>query len=70
MLSALPSECLGAYVISMTSNVSDILAVMLLQKEAPAVCDPPVRYDTAVVEHQYWRGLTADAADLKDAIIK
>ena len=34
MLSALPSECLGAYVISMTSNVSDILAVMLLQKES------------------------------------
>ena len=28
------SECLGAYVISMTSNVSDILSVLLLQKEA------------------------------------
>jgi phosphoenolpyruvate carboxylase len=34
MLSKLPRECLGAYVISMTSNVSDILAVMVLQKEA------------------------------------
>ena len=34
MLSKLPRECLGAYVVSMASNVSDILAVMLLQKEA------------------------------------
>ncbi|GIT35871.1 MAG: hypothetical protein Ct9H300mP5_3400 [Candidatus Pelagibacterales bacterium] len=29
----LPQECLGAYIISMASNVSDILAVMFLQKE-------------------------------------
>ena len=29
-----PSECLGAYVISMTSAASDILAVYLMQKEA------------------------------------
>ena len=29
-----PPECLGAYVISMTSKASDILAVSLLQKEA------------------------------------
>ena len=29
-----PKECLGAYVISMTSSASDILAVSLLQKEA------------------------------------
>jgi phosphoenolpyruvate carboxylase len=34
MLSKLPRECLGAYVISMASNVSDILTVMVLQKEA------------------------------------
>ena len=29
-----PSECLGAYVISMTSSASDILSVFFLQKEA------------------------------------
>jgi Phosphoenolpyruvate carboxylase len=29
-----PSECLGAYVISMTSSASDILTVSFLQKEA------------------------------------
>ena len=29
-----PSECLGAYVISMTSSASDILSVSFLQKEA------------------------------------
>ena len=29
-----PSECLGAYVISMTTSVSDILSVLFLQKEA------------------------------------
>ena len=34
MISESPRECLGAYVISMASNVSDILVVMLLQKEA------------------------------------
>tara|TARA_B100001123_G_C15342064_1_gene1035425 strand:- start:2529 stop:5189 length:2661 start_codon:yes stop_codon:yes gene_type:complete len=34
MLAKLPRECLGAYVVSMTSNVSDVLTVMLLQKEA------------------------------------
>lgn len=34
MIAKLPRECLGAYVISMASNVSDILAVMFLQKEA------------------------------------
>ena len=34
LISKLPRECLGAYVISMASNVSDILTVMLLQKEA------------------------------------
>ena len=34
MIAQSPRECLGAYVISMTSKVSDILSVMLLQKEA------------------------------------
>ena len=34
MIADLPKECLGAYIISMASNVSDILAVMVLQKEA------------------------------------
>ena len=34
LLSQTPKECLGAYIISMTSSASDILAVMLLQKEA------------------------------------
>jgi len=33
-LSNQPRECLGAYIISMTSSASDILSVMLLQKEA------------------------------------
>jgi phosphoenolpyruvate carboxylase len=33
-LSSQPKECLGAYIISMTSSASDILSVMLLQKEA------------------------------------
>ncbi len=33
-LSQEPSECLGAYVISMTTSASDILSVMFLQKEA------------------------------------
>jgi len=34
MISKLPRECLGAYIISMSSKASDILAVMVLQKEA------------------------------------
>ena len=34
LLAKTPNECLGAYIISMTSSASDILAVMLLQKEA------------------------------------
>jgi len=34
MISKLPKECLGAYIISMASSVSDILSVMVLQKEA------------------------------------
>ncbi len=34
MIAESSKECLGAYVISMASNVSDILAVLLLQKEA------------------------------------
>ncbi len=34
ILSSEPKECLGAYVISMTSSVSDILSVNYLQKEA------------------------------------
>jgi len=34
MIAKLPRECLGAYIISMASNVSDILSVMVLQKEA------------------------------------
>jgi len=34
MISSLPRECMGAYIISMTSKVSDILTVMVLQKEA------------------------------------
>ena len=34
VLSNEPSECLGAYVISMTSSASDILSVSFLQKEA------------------------------------
>ena len=33
-LSSQPKECLGAYVISITSSASDILSVMYLQKEA------------------------------------
>ena len=32
-LSSQPKECLGAYIISMTSSASDILSVILLQKE-------------------------------------
>ncbi len=34
LLSNEPSECLGAYVISMTTSASDILSVFFLQKEA------------------------------------
>ena len=34
VLSNEPAECLGAYIISMTSAASDILSVLLLQKEA------------------------------------
>jgi phosphoenolpyruvate carboxylase len=34
ILSEEPKECLGAYVISMTSSASDILSVVFLQKEA------------------------------------
>ena len=34
MISETSKECIGAYVISMCSKVSDILAVLLLQKEA------------------------------------
>ena len=34
MISKLPRECMGAYIISMTSKASDILTVMVLQKEA------------------------------------
>jgi len=34
MISKLPRECLGAYIISMASKASDILTVMVLQKEA------------------------------------
>ena len=34
MIAKLPQECLGAYIISMASNVSDILAAVFLQKEA------------------------------------
>jgi len=34
MIAKLPRECLGSYIISMASNASDILSVMLLQKEA------------------------------------
>ena len=34
VLSQEPAECLGAYVISMTSSASDILSVSFLQKEA------------------------------------
>ena len=34
MISKLPRECLGAYIISMSSKASDILTVMILQKEA------------------------------------
>ena len=33
-ISKQPDECLGAYVISMTSSISDIVAVSFLQKEA------------------------------------
>ena len=32
MISKLPKECMGAYVISMASRVSDILTVLVLQK--------------------------------------
>jgi phosphoenolpyruvate carboxylase len=34
LLSEEPSECLGAYVISMTASASDILSISFLQKEA------------------------------------
>jgi len=34
MISKLPRECLGAYIISMSSKASDILTVVALQKEA------------------------------------
>ena len=34
VLASQPKECLGAYVISMTSSASDILSVMYFQKEA------------------------------------
>ena len=34
ILATQPKECLGAYVISMTSSASDILSVMFFQKEA------------------------------------
>ena len=34
VLASQPKECLGAYVISMTSSASDILSVMFFQKEA------------------------------------
>ncbi len=34
VLATQPKECLGAYVISMTSSASDILSVMFFQKEA------------------------------------
>ena len=34
ILSEEPKECLGAYVISMTSSASDVLSVAFLQKEA------------------------------------
>jgi phosphoenolpyruvate carboxylase len=34
LLSTQPKECLGAYVISMTANASDILSIFFLQKEA------------------------------------
>jgi len=34
MISKLPRECLGAYIISMSSKASDILTVLVLQKEA------------------------------------
>ena len=34
MISKLPKECMGAYVISMASKVSDILTVLVLQKKS------------------------------------
>ena len=34
MIAHLPNECMGAYIVSMTSKVSDILSVILLQKES------------------------------------
>jgi len=34
MISKLPRQCLGAYIISMSSKASDILTVVVLQKEA------------------------------------
>ncbi|MDB4279927.1 phosphoenolpyruvate carboxylase [bacterium] len=34
MISKLPKECMGAYVISMASRVSDILTVLVLQKKS------------------------------------
>jgi phosphoenolpyruvate carboxylase len=40
-LAAIPSESLGAYVITMTQQTSDVLAVVLLQKEAQVT--PPLR---------------------------
>ena len=34
MIAKLPYECMGTYIVSMSHNVSDILAVLVLQKEA------------------------------------
>lgn len=37
MLSQLPNDSLGAYIISMSHTASDVLAVVLLQKECGGV---------------------------------
>ena len=34
MIAKMPRECLGAYIVSMASNVSDVLVVMLLSKRS------------------------------------
>ena len=38
MLAQLPADSLGAYIISMSHTASDVLAVVLLQKECGGAC--------------------------------
>ncbi|HSH41463.1 MAG TPA: phosphoenolpyruvate carboxylase, partial [Arenicellales bacterium] len=51
VLAGIPRECLGAYVISMASQASDVLAVQLLQRECGVVDPLPVVPLFERVEH-------------------